>query len=616
MVSKIKSIIRHRISGSPTSCLRTIDGESFVTPVNRSKQRTNGLTSPRRSPTSAAGTTANNPYTSSSSSSSSSTSPSTANGGGSSTGTAWNKQPSIGLVLRTVLLCSILSMTIVVVTIMAQPASYQYYYRNIGGSAVEPLSLERIVSGSGVHHQHHLRQMSPQLTVTNNHSPAAVLLLAVSSPRIVFLHSNDFEPPIRSYISKKTVLLDMTSSTSATGTVSVQDDWRSTQNNDQCIPKADWQVASNPNCNTIHEINLHDTHLRVLGEGWFRTTWRYDPPHTNNETSVVLKTLRIVREYISEYYELHRRDAVAMERLTASPFVVNIYAYCGQSAINELADFPYAGVQNLETFNKRMRGNDSPKANIIKLRMATSIALGLADIHAGGTSLNEDDNEEDDPKVYMAHYDLNPRNIALFAGGKPKINDFNIAEFIYTDNITTSRDCKFPSRLHEPWWRAPEEMNTTHTILVNEKVDVYALGNILYHTMTTHSSRGLQTKERMAAVRPIVAAGIRPVIPSHYRHSKDPNIVAMVQAIDLCWEKDSDKRASAAKVATILFDALLKIANPSLSLSPSDTDVATAVNASSANGTTDDVKEDEIASSGEDKGAVAHWDSSSSSSSP
>lgn len=260
---------------------------------------------------------------------------------------------------------------------------------------------------------------------------------------------------------------------------------------------------------------------------------------------MVLKTLRMEREFLAEYYELHRRDAVAMERLTGSPFVVNVYGYCGQSAINELADFPFEGVQNLEAFNRRMRGNDSDKAIAVKLRMAASIALGLADIHAAGSGGGDN--------VLMTHYDLNPRNIALFAGGKPKINDFNIAEFMYV-NKETNETCRFPSRLHEPWWRAPEEMSKN---LVDEKVDVYALGNILYHTLTTHSSRGAQKKERMDHVRPLVAAGIQPIIPRVYANSTDSRIQAMVKAIHLCWERDPQERASAAQVAQVLYDTLL-----------------------------------------------------------
>ena len=342
-----------------------------------------------------------------------------------------------------------------------------------------------------------------------------------------------------------------------------------------CLPKASWQTQSNPNCNTIHEINLVDSSadapsvknppedsLLVLGEGWFRTTWRLDRimPRTASsngekvipQESVVLKTLRIAREYLSEYYELHRRDAVAMERLTASPFVVNVFGYCGQSAINELANFPFPGVQNLETFNRRMRGKESTQTNAIKLRMAASIALGVADIHAGGST------DPYDMNIYMAHYDLNPRNIALFSGGRPKINDFNIAEFLQYDPATNDNaTCKFPSRLHEPWWRAPEEMNMTHTILVDEKVDIYALGNILYHTLTSHSSHGKQTRDRMDGVRPIVAAGIKTKIPEHYANSKDPNVIAIIKAIDLCWAKDPKDRATAEEIAMGLYDALL-----------------------------------------------------------
>jgi serine/threonine protein kinase len=488
---------------------------------------------------------------------------------------------------------------------------------------------------------------------------------AVSWPRIVYLqHENDVnvhhqyplmdrqhqqEGPtttIRTMeLESSKTTMDGGDRSSSVNEPDHDDAWHS-PHDDRCRPKADWQVASNPNCNAIHEIDLHDhqRRLSVLGEGWFRTTWRYDNNDDGqNHPSVVLKTLRIAREFISEYYELHRRDAVAMERLTASPFVVNIYAYCGQSAVNELADFPYGNVQNLEGFNRRMRGNDSFKANVIRLRMAASIALGLADIHAGGSSsggdtrataddgeVNGDADEENAmaqpaPPVYMAHYDLNPRNIALFAGGKPKINDFNIAEFIHYDNVTM-QDCKFPSRLHEPWWRAPEEMNTTHTILVNEKVDVYALGNILYHTLTTHSSRGAQTKDRMNQVRPIVAAGIRPNISSHYRSSKDPNVLAMVHAIDLCWEKDPNQRASAADVAAVLYEALVKMTQPSSPSSSSSnaalpTDVADVAatagidndnsnnNATTAVNDNDGEPDDEMPASAEDKGALAHWDS-------
>jgi hypothetical protein len=118
-----------------------------------------------------------------------------------------------------------------------------------------------------------------------------------------------------------------------------------------CQPMAKWMTVSFVNCNSIHEIDVqgsvsqHDqTDLVLLGQGWFRSTWKYttfvdlNSPSTKSSaknkkkpsplsSSVVLKTLRIEREFIEEYYELHRRDAVAMERLTFSPYVMDVYGY-------------------------------------------------------------------------------------------------------------------------------------------------------------------------------------------------------------------------------------------------------------------------------------------------
>jgi Protein kinase domain len=432
-------------------------------------------------------------------------------------------------------------------------------------------------------------------------------------------------------------------------------EWQPHQNinGSDCIPKAEWQTKSNPNCNSIHEIDFaisaarevidsssikisyfaSDDNLSLLGEGWFRTTWRLDRNVPSVATksskskhksvnippvheSVVLKTLRIEREFLSEYYELHRRDAVAMERLTGSNFVVNVFGFCAQSAINELADFSYPGVQNLESFNRRLRGINNQKSAIIKLRMAASIALGIADIHAAGEHHNEHNSHHhpihnDNGNVYMVHYDLNPRNIALFAGGRPKLNDFNIAEFLRYDTHT-NKTCGFPSRLHEPWWRAPEEMNINAThegIMIDEKVDIYALGNILYHTLTSHAPWGKMKKERIPEVRPKVAVGIHPQISKLYTHDKDPHIKALVKAINMCWVLDPVKRATAEEVAAVLYGPLINEKElPSLSHSKAIPDMETHQQDNklkgelSNNNGDDDDNGDEV----EDKNAFGH----------
>jgi hypothetical protein len=387
-----------------------------------------------------------------------------------------------------------------------------------------------------------------------------------SAPRVVHLEGDKSQPTV--------AIVDNDTTTTNDNNIKRESADEITATTDPCVPMADWQTQSFVTCNILHEIDMGlgayetdtDTDasststsmpaqsLTPLGEGWFRTTWKME---TVADTTTVLKTLRVVRDFTPEFYELHRRDAVAMERLTSSDFVMNVYAYCGQSAVNEMADFAVPGLQSLEAFDRRMRGrDDSRQAGVMKLRVAASIATGVADIHAV---------ESMDGRPSMVHYDINPRNVALCAGGRPKLNDFNIAEFLRW-NPETNETCGFSSRMHEPWWRAPEEMNTTtatlkeDAVLLDEKVDIYALGNVLYHILTTHSPRGKMKRERMEMVRPLVAQGIAPQLPEPYASGTDPVYAVFRNAMALCFAKDPKERGSAEEVANLLTHAVVRIA--------------------------------------------------------
>ena len=155
--------------------------------------------------------------------------------------------------------------------------------------------------------------------------------------------------------STTTIIMNNNNQTNTTSLSIIQQQYHQqyddNNNHDQdtCQPMGKWMTVSFVNCNTIHELDVQgsvsqhdDTDLVLLGQGWFRSTWKYttyiDPTTTKDKknkkksspssipsSSVVLKTLRIEREFIEEYYELHRRDAVAMERLTFSPYVMDVY---------------------------------------------------------------------------------------------------------------------------------------------------------------------------------------------------------------------------------------------------------------------------------------------------
>jgi hypothetical protein len=66
--------------------------------------------------------------------------------------------------------------------------------------------------------------------------------------------------------------------------------------------------------------------------------------NNTNNNKIVLKTLRYEHEFDLRNWDRHRRDAIAMERLSASPFVLDIYASCGNSGLTEYA--PGGSIEN------------------------------------------------------------------------------------------------------------------------------------------------------------------------------------------------------------------------------------------------------------------------------
>lgn len=268
----------------------------------------------------------------------------------------------------------------------------------------------------------------------------------------------------------------------------------------------------------------------------------------------MLKYCRIERPFFGEFFDKNRRDAVAMERLTHSNFVMDIYGYCGQSAINELADFSIGegnAIGSLQKFDRHMRGKHKVAAvDKLKLQIGASLAVGVAHVH---------EIEGRDNPASMVHYDLNAQNIAMTKEGRPKLNDFNTAEFLMW-NPKTNKTCGFPSRLHEPWHRAPEEVflpkNKTDVRYVNEKVDVFSLGNLLYHVLTTHNARGKVVETRMEMIREEVMQGKVPAMDEFFIKSKKPIHVAFKSAMRRCFELDPEKRGTAREVADILLQTL------------------------------------------------------------
>ena len=88
--------------------------------------------------------------------------------------------------------------------------------------------------------------------------------------------------------------------------------------------------------------------------------------------------IRLRRDFLPEYYELHRRDAVAMERLTQSPYVMDIFGHCGQSSLTEIA-FGEKGISTLYRLAVGLRGVDTSYVLTSKLQIAAMTSLGVGE---------------------------------------------------------------------------------------------------------------------------------------------------------------------------------------------------------------------------------------------
>ena len=205
-----------------------------------------------------------------------------------------------------------------------------------------------------------------------------------------------------------------------------------------CIPMYKWQTSSFPSCNKLHEIDMlqfysnderEEVNIQLINAGYWRDVWIF---HDGDEmrSPRVLKTLRYDHEWEERNYERHRRDAVAMERLSSSPYAVDIYGFCGNSGLFEYSDQGdiYRAIPPKESRDKNERNQ---LCSIDKLFIATQVALGIADMH----------NIDKEGEASIAHTDIDPSQF-IKIGNIFKLNDFNRARFI-KKNVKTGESCPY-----------------------------------------------------------------------------------------------------------------------------------------------------------------------------
>ena len=317
-----------------------------------------------------------------------------------------------------------------------------------------------------------------------------------------------------------------------------------------CHPVADWQSTFHPTCNSFHDIDagvaMISDRMAFLGAGHWRGAWSLDVySSTANNTRgilreganapVVYKTWSYEHRFEDFYYELNRIDAVAMERLTSSPYAINIYGLCGTSSMTQFAT---------ETLTSVADSLDS----IDKLRLIRKISKGLSHVHGiGGNNRH----------ASLVHNDLNTAHILLDSDGKtPLIHDFNVAQLLLLND--KEKPCGFASEHWSPQWRSPEEIRSFQSIdheMLTEKTDIYALGNIIYRFLTGQRAWWLGTGSMTEEYQKEIAKwkseeGRTPSVPETILRLRDEDkyIDALVSLMERCFAFSPSDRPSAKDI--------------------------------------------------------------------
>ncbi|GKY95066.1 hypothetical protein MPSEU_000470800 [Mayamaea pseudoterrestris] len=308
--------------------------------------------------------------------------------------------------------------------------------------------------------------------------------------------------------------------------------------------RVSWHRFNPTNCNNLHELDFLSVTERggtkYIGAGAYRQVFLTDL----GSEKIVIKKFGVGAAYDTADFEYMRMDTIVAERLSSRPEIVNIYASCGLANLNEpmvngnleMAALPH-GVRapNIHLDDKYQLDPQNRFLPSQKLLYALEMAEAVSTLHSY-------------PGGVMVHDDIQMSQFLFTPSMHLKLNDFNRAE-IMTFNDAEKEYCKYTNNPGHGDWRAPEEY---HDHPLNEKIDVYSLGNSFYALLTGVGV--FYDESDVDVVQERVMAGELPYIDTRWKKRSFAE-TQIIEIIERMWVYDPDERVDIFEVVAFLRNA-------------------------------------------------------------
>lgn len=322
--------------------------------------------------------------------------------------------------------------------------------------------------------------------------------------------------------------------------------------NNKCR-RNNWRSREYPTCNNFHETTLHRYHqengmglqpytVAHRGDGSFRQSWLFQHGDDGVMDDFILKSMLFHHPFNYKMKYGMRQDAIIMERLSASPRIVDIFGYCGFSIFSEhmhgevtddmvpnssksLSRYGFITQEQLdeEQMDDVVSKNDLTVDQ--KLDYALVMAEASAEMHGFEGGL-------------IVHGDIHPVQYLKDKDGNIKLNDFNNGEIVDFDPVEGVYCSMW--RCYGGDYRPPEELKCAYA---HEGIDVWPMGNHIYVLLTglwPYYQYGMR-KEKLKKSK--IISGELPFVDDRWR-TRSTIEGGLVKVMEQCWERDTSKRIS------------------------------------------------------------------------